>query len=210
MNNPFFGKQGPPEVLVHQLPPLPEVKRKILERPRQVRYNRLYDTLRTEQAWRYMADVSFYSTFTTSVGSVQIPITLSQPLNLRIKQWPGSTQAFLVLRTFSCAPQAASLTTLGAIDIQFQASGGYSVPLGDFGSFGNINVNYQTIIPQPLTDSGMTNLGTLIVALSTGASTATYYFQMGFSMAYLLPTMEPWEPEEKGENDESDMHDYHD
>ena len=68
--------------------------------------NTLYDTLRTPNAWRYMADAAAKGTIATAVNStVSVPVTLlKQPL-IRLSQWPNAVSAHLVVRFFGIAPQ---------------------------------------------------------------------------------------------------------
>lgn len=70
------------------------------------RYNTIYDTMRSNQAWRYTSDNFATGSLSVNPGATTItPVTLAQKINTRISQWPGAIQMFLYLRSFSIVPQ---------------------------------------------------------------------------------------------------------
>lgn len=158
--------------------------------------NKLYGSGRSEGDWRYFVDNYATGTLTTVISTtVKTAIVLANPPNARLLQWPFAVQAYLVIRKFSLACQSA-ITTVGAIDVQFNDWAGNIIPLGDFVSSGNINEDIDTIIPTPITDPGFTAIGNLLVLLSgTSSTTSVCNYQLGFSYAYLLPSLEGYEAE---------------
>lgn len=160
------------------------------------RYNHLYDSLRSQQAWRYSADNMANGTFTTvAAATVQTLVNLLQKPNYRTSQWPGAVQVYLVVRSFSFAPQTATFATPGALDVSFSDKSGNLVPVGDFISNQSGNIGFDTLIPVPVTDPGEQNVGTLNVALNAGATVGTYNWQMGFSYAYLVAAIDGYKIE---------------
>jgi hypothetical protein len=159
------------------------------------KYNKLYDTFRTEEGWRFSADQYANGTVTTIAGSaviVDVDLTLpanTQSPNWRLEQWPGGTQLYLVVRFFAMGPQTASIATAGEIDVVFQDDYGNNAPLGIAPNNNFYLFNMQSILPTPLTDSGVTGVGTLSFTLNSGATVGTYSWQMAFSAAYMLPAI---------------------
>lgn len=157
-------------------------------------YNVLYGSLRTDGGWRYTIDnIATGNVTTVAAATTPSVVKLAIAPFTRISQWPGAVQAYLVIRRFSIAPSTATFTTLGEIEIQYvDLIGGFIIPIGDMINSGQINaIDTDIIIPTPITDPSVTNVGTLNFALSTGATVGTYLWQMGFSYAYLLPASEP-------------------
>jgi hypothetical protein len=159
-------------------------------------FNHIYDSLRSQQAWRYSADNAAAGTFTTVAGATTpVLVTLLNKPNYRTSQWPGAVQVYLVIRSFSFAPQTATFATPGALDINFVDKSGNLVPVGDFISNQSANIGFDTLLPVPITDPGEQNVGTLNVALNAGATVGTYNWQLGFSYAYLIPAAEGYKVE---------------
>lgn len=159
------------------------------------RYNQIYDSVRSQQAWRYAADAQANSTFTT-VANTQVNTQVkfaSQPI-WRFSQWPGAVHGYLVIRSFSLAPQTVP-ATVGNLDCYFiDAAGGNTIPLGDFMSNTGNNISTDILIPTPITDTENTVAGVLAVTLNgTTPSTAVYNYQLGFSVAYLTPALSGYE-----------------
>jgi len=182
--------------------------------------NILYDTLRTPNGWRYMADAAAKGTITTTVNAiVQVPVVLlKQPL-LRLSQWPNAVQVHLVVRFFGMAPQTVPTANAG-LEAIFYDNFGNIVPLGEFLSqtaFGSV---YDHILPTPVTDSLSSGspsqepagnegpqVGYLAVFNSNLASSSgTFNWSMSFSLAYLLPSAAAYElrPEQPSQPVEED------
>lgn len=160
------------------------------------RYNQLYDSLRSQQAWRYSADNSAGGTFVTTAGAtVATAVALRNTPNYRTSQWPGGVQVYLVIRSFSFAPQTATFATPGALDVTFVDKSGNLVPVGDFISNQSGNIGFDTLLPVPITDPGELTVGSLNVALNAGATVGTYNWQLGFSYAYLVPAIDAYKVE---------------
>lgn len=159
--------------------------------------NQLYGYGRSEGDWRYFIDNFATGTVTTIANTLvtKAVVLTNQPF-WRLSQWPAAVHLYLCIRKFSMAPQSA-ITTVGAIDVQFQDSvGGFTIPLGDFVSSSNINEDITSIIPVPITDPGNVNVGNLLVTLAgTTPTVSIYNWQMAFSAVYLLPTLEGYEVE---------------
>jgi hypothetical protein len=209
--NPFIPKPQPKEEPVHEeLVHPPALKAVHADRPLMYKqdipllvpkYNRLYDTFRTEQGWRYAADAYANGTVTTIAGNavlVDVDLTLpanTQSPNWRLEQWPGGTQLFLVIRFFSMGPQTASFATQGEIDVVFQDDYGNNAPMGVVPNNAFYSNNNDTIMPTPITDSGTTAMGTLSFTLNSGATIGTYSWQMAFAAAYLMPAINGYKRE---------------
>lgn len=154
------------------------------------RYTRLYDTLRSREAWRYTADVRIPGTITPvtatdTANAVTLPNNLGFITN-RLSQFPGGIALFLVVRHFSCAPVAVTAT--GECSWYFEDIYQNLVPLTDIpASAAGSGQSLPAVCPSPLTDSGLTTLGKIHVVGNTIASAAAYFYQLGFSFAYQLP-----------------------
>jgi hypothetical protein len=186
------------EQLVQEHPhPLPK-RRTLPEKALIPQYGELYGSLKTKGGWRYMVDNYANGTITTVAASQQTAtVTLKLPPNWSLERYPGATQLFLCIRQFALAPQAP-LTTLGDLVCLYQDTvGGQILPLGVFPSTTGGNANLTSIIPTPITDPGNTNIGTLLVSLSSGATAGTYDWQLSFSAAFLLPNIEGYKQIER-------------
>lgn len=163
-------------------------------------YNKLYGTLRTDGGWRYESINYAKGTLTTVAGStVTAQVNLVLTPNLRLSQWPGAVQAYYVIQNFFFTSQGTTITTQGCNETIFISSGGYVVPMGEIQNSAQYNQGgLDYIIPDAIVDPAITNLGQLSVTLTAGATTATYNWMLGFSVAYLLPELRPYETEEKG------------
>lgn len=152
------------------------------------KFNQLYDSLRSTQGWRYMADGLASGTISTTVNTtVTTPVNLSKSPNWRLEQWPGGVQVYLAVRFFGIAPQTIPTANAG-IEVLFIDQFGNIAPLGEFLGATGGNSSYDTILPTPITDPGNTNVGTLSVSLANVAtSNAVYNWSIGFSAVYLLP-----------------------
>jgi hypothetical protein len=159
-------------------------------------YNTLYDSLRSREGWRYIADGYADGTVTTiAATAVVATVNLTLPSNTqspnwRLEQWPGGTQLFLVIRSFSLGPSTATFATQGEINVVYISKYGNPVPLGIFPNNNFVNIFPLALIPAPHTDSGdQTALGSLSFTLNAGATVGAYAWQIGFSAAYLLPAI---------------------
>lgn len=169
-------------------------------------YNKLYDSFRSTQGWRYAADGEAEGTVTTVAGSavlsavaLNLPANTQSP-NWRLEQWPGGVQLFLVVRYFSMGPQTATFATQGAINVVFLDQFGNLAPLGIAPNNGFFQNGNTAVLPGPITDSGQQkNLGNLSFTLNSGATVGTYAWQLGFSVAYLLPAMKGYEVKRIGD-----------
>lgn len=171
------------------------------------KFNILYDSLRTPNAWRYMADAAAKGTITTvQNGTAQVPVTLlKQPL-LRLSQWPNAVQVHLVIRFFGLVPQGIP-TGNGTNEVFFFDNAGIPVPLGEFLAQSGGNSVYDHILPTPVTDSLSSgspatattgnegpSVGFLSVfASNTAGISQVYNWSMSFSLAYLLPSSYAYE-----------------
>jgi hypothetical protein len=176
-------------------------------------YNRLYDTYRTTQGWRYSADGYANGTVTTVAGSaVLVPVKLTLPTNTqspnwRLEQWPGGTLLYLVVRAFFMGPQTATFATAGEIDVVFIDQFGNTAPLGVVPNNGFYTFSSDTIMPGPVTDTGQqSSLGNLSFTLNTGATVGTYSWQMAFGVAYLLPALKGYDVKRIGEDHHVEHH----
>jgi len=185
------------EKLVEEEPKHPIVREVKPPTPhRKPHYNELYGSLGVKESWRYEVNNYAIGTLTTVAGSpVSVPITMAQVQNWRLSQWPGAISFFLVLRKFSIAPQTAVFATLGEIEVRFQDTGGYVLPLGVSVSSSMQASDQSTLLPTPLADPSNLQVGSLIVTLNAGATVGTYSYQLGFSGAFLVPALRPYELE---------------
>lgn len=170
--------------------------------------NTLYDTLRTPNAWRYMADAFAHGTIATTVNStVSANVTLQKTPLIRLSQWPNAVSAHLVVRFFGIVPQGLPTTQAG-MECIFYDNAGNGVPLGELLSQAGGNSVYDHVLPTPFTDSQSSGspvgqepagaegptVGTLQVTLpNVATSNGTYFFSMSFSIAYLLPSSYAYE-----------------
>lgn len=148
----------------------------------------------TENDWRYLID-NYANGTVTSVAASQVSTKISLGVtmpDIRVNNWPGAIQMYLCIVSFSLSPQTASFATLGTLDCYFQDSGGQFIPLGDFLNNQSINMGLTILLPTPIQDSGIQNVGELYVTLNSGATVGTYNYQFGFSYAYLLPQENPY------------------
>lgn len=169
--------------------------------------NILYDTLRTPNAWRYMADAFAHGTIATTVNAtVTANVTLQKTPLIRLSQWPNAVSAHLVVRFFGIVPQGLPTTNAGMECIFFDNAGN-GIPLGELLSQSGGNSVYDHVLPTPFTDSQSSGspslepagaegptVGTLQVTLpNVATSNGTYFFSMSFSIAYLLPSSHAYE-----------------
>lgn len=182
--------------------------------------NILYDTLRTPNGWRYMADAAARGTITTVVNATATtPVVLiKQPL-IRVNQWPNAVQVHLVVRFFGIAPQVVPTANAG-LEAIFYDNFGNIVPLGEFLSQTSFGSVYDHILPTPVTDSLSSgspqlepagNEGPIVGQLSVfnsnlASSSGTFNWSMSFSLAYLLPSAAAYElrPEQPSQPVEED------
>lgn len=209
--NPFIPKpakreEPSPELLTHESTehrlPIPMKQDVPMLFPN---FNDLYDTYRSRGAWRYSADGYANGTITTVANtavSTAVSLTLpanTQSPNWRLEQWPGGTLLYLVIRYFSIGPQTASFATAGAITCVFVDQFGNNVPLGVVPNNNFFSSSTITIVPGAITDSGQqVNLGQLVATLNSGATVGTYAWQIGFSVAYLIPAIKGYKLERIG------------
>lgn len=176
--------------LAHMGPPAPLVPR----------YNILYDTHRTRDAWRYISDDVVTINFTpTGNGTFAFPVVPTANGGLfkaRLSQYPGAIHMLLCIRSFSYASLAA---TSGAIEFRFQSVNGDVVPLGIWSANGQTGVQGITAVcPTPITDNGLASYGNLIFISSNYGTSAASSVQLGFSFVYVTP-----DPAFRGYNQES-------
>lgn len=157
------------------------------------RFNKLYGSARTEDGWRYVVDNMANGTILTVAGSTVLQtVKLNNTPNWLLERWPGGTQLFLCIRQFSIAPQAQGATN-GAIDCQYVDNSGMIIGLGDYLSNSGGDLSLNSLIPSPVTDPGLQTLGQLAVLLNTGATPETYYWQILFSGAYMIPDLQGYD-----------------
>ncbi len=212
--NPFIPKPAHKEVpfeeeLVHDPPQHAAIHTLKQDIPVLVpRYNTLYDSYRSKQAWANSADGEAEGTVTTVAGvAVTVPVALNLPPNTqspnwRLEQWPGGTLLYLIIRSFSIGPQTATFATQGAINVLFIDQFGNLAPLGVIpnNAFSNLQL-VPVILPGAITDSGQQkSLGQLSFTLNAGATVGAYAWQLGFSVAYLLPALKGYDLERIGEH----------
>lgn len=222
MRDLFNGKRGKPENPIIPTPPAKEVtdtellvtpeyeplehhdtrlvERKTSKPPTtRPRFNKLYDSLRSEDAWEHLSDLFLNGTVTTVAGAaVSVNLSLAQSPHYRLGQWPRGVQLYMYVRSFGIAPQAAP-ATVGAIEVLLLDSGGVVAPLGDFVSNAGGNTSPRVLMPTPITDTDSQQIGSLQVALNAGATAGTLNWSLGLSLAYLLPSPQGYEPEHEHE-----------
>jgi hypothetical protein len=218
--NPWIPKPDPKEIPVREelVQPLehPTIAKVPLAYKQDIpllvpKYNKLYDSFRTEEGWRFSADAYANGTVTTIAATtvtVDVDFTLpanTQSPNWRLEQWPGGTQLYLVIRFFSMGPQTANFATAGEIDIVFQDEYGNPAPMGIAPNNSFYTFNMQTIMPTPLTDSGNQEAGFLSFTLNAGATVGTYSWQMAFAAAYMLPAIKGYTIERISDERYSDV-----
>jgi hypothetical protein len=174
------------------------------------RYNHLYGSDRVEGSWRYRIDEYVTGNLTTSANAqVNAVVTLANDPYWRLSRWPGARQLFLCMRMFGLCPRT-TLTTAGSLVCTFQdATLGKSIPLGVFPSTAGGN-DYLEVLLGTISDPDALTLGTIEVTLSgTSPTTGTYDWQVGVSVAYLLPELRGYERayhEIRGENERIASH----
>ncbi len=153
------------------------------------RFNTLYDSIRSTQGWRYMADASAFGAITTAAGaSTSVPVNLTNNPNWKLEQWPGAVQVYLAIRFFGIAPQAVP-TANGGMECIFTDQFGNVAPLGEYLSQSGGNSNYDVILPTSITDPGNQTVGTLTVNQANVASSGgTFNWSIGFCAVYMLPS----------------------
>lgn len=163
-------------------------------------YNKMYGSDRTIGGWRYCIDDWATGTVTTIANTaVAASVALAIRPNLRLSQWPGAVNAYMVLRWFSIAPQSA-IGTVGVVDVVLVTNEGINIPLCDIVSNSSANLDRQVLIPVPITDPNVTNIGNIIVTLTgTAPTTSVYSYQLGVSYAYLLASLRGYIKEETKE-----------
>jgi hypothetical protein len=164
-------------------------------------FNHLYGTLRTNEGWRYVVDNYAFGTVTTVAGAQStVTVNFAYEPHWRLSQWPGGTNLYYCIRSFSVAPQTAAPTTVGVLDVYYQDPlTGYIVPLGDYLTNSPANSSLTILIPDPVSDPDkQAGIGQLQFNLTAAATTGVFNWQMGFSGAYLLPEMEGFELKLRG------------
>lgn len=189
------------ELLVHpenEKKDLPVLKKQP-EYQQRTRFNRLIDSLATEDGWRYCGDMTVSGSITTTASGAGVNVTPSMQAIRRQYQWPITVQMFPVLRFFAIAPEApAGNTTVGALSLILQTPSGVPIPLGV-----SLSNTAYVIQPHVLFTNSLTDLDKftcqLLATISSGTTVGTYDFQIGFSLAYLLPETGGYELEKKRE-----------
>jgi hypothetical protein len=174
------------------------------------KFNTLYDSLRSTQGWKYMADAMAKGTITTTPGATaSAQVTLATDPKFRLEQWPGGVQVYLAIRFFGIVPQAVP-TANGGMEVVYIDGGGNQAPLGEYLSQSGGNSNYDVILPNAITDPGTTSLGTLTVTQANVASSGgTFQWSIGYSALYLLPARYGYEIMEDEEYEALDGHHNH-
>lgn len=165
--------------------------------PQAVRLGRYYDSSRTEAAWRYTAEMAADGTITPSVaGPVTAPITVptTQLPEQVLSQYPGGIQARAVLTTFSYASTTTGAT--GALVWYWIDNGGHLIPLMCTSAADTSHQTTETILSKAaLVDASgpALYLGQLYVKMVVGATPVQLAWQVGFSLAFLLPDEHPYQ-----------------
>jgi hypothetical protein len=188
----------------HQYAQSERIRERVFRREKHLvpKLNSLYDTLRTPNGWRYMADAAAKGTILTVASSTAtVNVNLISVPYFRQEQWPNAIQVHLVVRFFGIAPQVVPATA-AAMEVFFFDTSGVAVPLGEFMNTSGGNSVYDHIIPTPITDTLSSlsqpattgpQVGILQVTDPVGGTTvATYNWSMSFSLAYLLPSIEAY------------------
>lgn len=160
--------------------------------------NKIYSTLGADQGFEMCADGYASGSITTIANmDVVIPISVIRNGSWLTGKWPGSTQVYPVLTFFSVAPQAIP-TALGAISVSYIDASGIIAPLGVFTSNDSLVLpQIEIIIPSSITDPGQIKIGSLLFRLNgVTPDVATYYYQIAFSAAYVLPASKGYRVEE--------------
>jgi len=175
-----------------EIPEPEDIRPVLIKQPENVlvpRFNTYYDTTRTKDGWRFLADNSAQGSITTVVNStVSVLVELLNNPVYRLDQWPGAVQLYLAIRTFGIVPSAVP-TANGGMRVTFVDQFGNRLPLLSMLSQTAQNIVVRSILPTPITDVGNVTVGTLEVQLSNVAtSDGTYLWNIGFSAVYLLPS----------------------
>lgn len=172
--------------------------------PRTVRFGRLYDSLRTRDAWRYIIDLAADGTITPStaapvVAAITVPTT--QLPAQALDQYPGAGACFAVVTMFSYAVTAAGMA--GALVWYWLDQAGKLIPLiaangGELShEVGPTAVSkYRYVDPS----GSQLELGSIYVKMVSGATPVLCAWQIGFSLAYLLPEEHPYDTQRQWEH----------
>lgn len=157
-------------------------------------FNKLYDSLRSADAWRFVSDNYASGTISTSVNStVQVTVKLANTPLWRLEQWPGAVHLYLMLRFFGIAPQSVPTANAG-MECMFIDNSGGTTPLGEFLSQTGGNGLPFALLNAPITDPSNTSVGVLSVALANVASSnGTYNYSFGFSAVYVVPARDGYQ-----------------
>lgn len=165
---------------------------KQLEKPRYPRFNDIYDSLATKEAWRYLCDAYATGTVTIAAGSTLIPVVYSLNTLLQFSRWPVGISAYLCLQGITLVPQSIP-ATVGALTIVYYDASGVAVPLGGCLSSTAFSMNERKLIPVPI---NATPSGSLQFTLAPStASSITCNYQLSASFVYLSPSLEPYHEE---------------
>lgn len=152
--------------------------------------NRLYNTLRTDDALGYFNDAWFFGASTLNNGTDNfIPIPPPAALDIRLQRWPNGTQAYLLIRHFSVQYSSGTVPS-GSLQCVFYDVGGAQVPLGDFPASSGGTYRPMAICPTPFVDNNPGTLGTLDLHWFGGSGGAGFTYSLGFGLVYLLPARE--------------------
>lgn len=189
---PVTEKLVTPHDVTHEHLPLPH--KAIPHRAREPRYNKLYGSNGVEGAWRYIIDCEVSgSTFISSSAQTTIPVKLTNPPNWKLQQWPGAVQLYLCLRMVAIGGETFPATATSVSLFFTDFVGGNTIPLGIFNTAsGIVSAFFDILIPTPITDPSNLNLGSLYTTVTPNVGT-TYDWMIGFSGAYLLPELNPYD-----------------
>lgn len=85
----------------------------------------------------------------------------------------------------------------GGLDLRFIDNAGQIIPLGVIPVYGSSSIDVADLIPTPITDTQNLTVGNLqAMVVGGGAPTGDFYFwQIAFSIAYLIPALKPYDME---------------
>lgn len=155
-----------------------------------LRYNKLYgSSLTSDNDWRWAVD--FMATVSGTPGNVvyaSFPLVLTKPYVLRVQQYPGSPIARLCLRGVSIL---GSGTSAGGTSVTYTSPQGTTVDLGTSPNWGE-SYDFVYLLPDVFTDPTLSNVGTINMGVFPSGTPAAQTVNVNFSVAYLLPMLEPF------------------
>lgn len=138
---------------------------------------------------------------TSSTPTIQ-PIVVnppSGPLIPQFSQYPGGVSGYVVLSSFAYAAAGTGMT--GALVWYWLDPNGQAIPLGcSAGTDTSVRVTRTLMSKIPITDAGTPSLGSIMVKMVNGATPVVCAWQIGVSLAYLLPSDHPYHQEQESEH----------